>query len=76
MAGAAAVVCLLAALPTLPALSSPAADHIRQVSTAQGGAASLPCSTASQAPADAVRLVLWFKDSDATPVYSVDSRGR
>ena len=40
-----------------------------------GLAASLPCSLKSSVPDDKVRLVLWFKDAEEKPIYTLDARG-
>ncbi|XP_062557837.1 hemicentin-1 isoform X2 [Armigeres subalbatus] len=45
----------------------------RTVWAAEGHLAELPCDITAQAQ-DAVKVVLWFKDSIGVPLYSVDSR--
>ena len=45
------------------------------VSVMSGAVASLPCSLSSSVPDDKVRLVLWFKENEEKPIYSLDARG-
>ena len=45
-----------------------------QVAVMAGGPASLPCSLATEAE-DSVRLVLWFRNTDEKPIYTLDARG-
>ena len=40
-----------------------------------GSSAALPCSLKSSVPHDSVRLVLWFKEMEEKPIYTVDARG-
>ena len=35
----------------------------------------LPCNLTSPKPGDQVRLVLWFKNDSAKPIYTYDTRG-
>ena len=50
-------------------------DSTSQISVMSGLAASLPCSLKSSVPDDKVRLVLWFKDAEEKPIYTLDARG-
>ena len=40
-----------------------------------GSTVTLPFHFSSPYPGDSVRLILWFKDSEEKPIYSVDARG-
>ena len=52
----------------------PVPDSVAQVAVMAGGPASLPCSLATEAE-DSVRLVLWFRNADEKPIYTLDARG-
>ncbi|XP_030038013.2 LOW QUALITY PROTEIN: neural cell adhesion molecule 2 [Manduca sexta] len=47
-------------------------SHVIQVWSAPGGMTRLPCDLA--APARDVAMMLWFKDADRMPIYTVDFR--
>ncbi|XP_065081629.1 neural cell adhesion molecule 2 isoform X2 [Ochlerotatus camptorhynchus] len=46
----------------------------RTIWAAEGHLAELPCDITAPGSQDAVKVVLWFKDSIGVPLYSVDSR--
>ena len=40
-----------------------------------GSTTSLPCNLKSSHEGDKVRLVLWFKEKEEKPIYTLDARG-
>ncbi|XP_033218244.1 protein turtle homolog B [Belonocnema kinseyi] len=47
---------------------------MRLVWAAEGDEIELPCDITPPMPGDSVSMILWFKDSDGIPLYSVDAR--
>ena len=47
-----------------------------QVSSVSRSSVELPCNLTSPILDDEVRLVLWFKNDSAKPIYTYDTRGK
>lgn len=52
------------------------AGEMFKVTAVEGGRVDLPCDISTSERNERVALVLWFKDGDGDPLYSLDLRGR
>ena len=58
-----------------PATNCVFSEKTVSVSCVARSSVELPCNLTSPKPGDQVRLVLWFKNDSAKPIYTYDTRG-
>lgn len=71
------VLCLLMLVIRTDAVTKIAEDEIVtafSIEAVAGGVATLPCDVSPPIPEDRVHLVIWYKDTVESPIYSFDAR--